>query len=70
MNGLPCVLGLDAAEAQARLLAAGCTAVEVLVTGRRKEGRLRVVRQSGTPQAVVLTATHFRPLRGQPSEPN
>ncbi len=70
MSDLPFVLGLDAAEARERLLAAGCAAVEVLVTGRRKEGRLRVIRQAGTPQAVVLTATHFRALRGQRSEPN
>lgn len=70
MKELPCVLGLETGEARDRLLAAGCASVEVLVTGRRREGRLRVIRQTGTPRDVVLTATHFRALQGRRSEPN
>lgn len=70
MSALPCVLGLDVDAARARLLASGCQSVEVRVTGRRREGRLRVIRQGGTGEVVILTATHFRALREEEPQSN
>jgi hypothetical protein len=59
----PDVLGLDTHEAESRLLRAGFTSVEVLVSGRRREGRPRVIRQRAARGKAELVVSYFKELK-------
>jgi hypothetical protein len=58
----PTVLGLAPEEAKERLAAAGFSAVEVLVSGRRREGRPRVIRQKEIDGGIELVVSYFKEL--------
>lgn len=58
----PCVLGLELGEAKARLEAAGFTDVKLLISGRRREGRPRVIRQIINDTKQELIVSYFKEL--------
>ncbi len=62
MIGLPEVLGLPPDEASARLALAGFQRVRVLESGRRKDGRPRVIRQKAAEDEVELIVSYFKEL--------
>lgn len=62
MNGTPSVIGLRQQAALARLSAAGVADVEVLVSGRRREGEPRVIRQKEACGRVELVVSYFKEL--------
>jgi hypothetical protein len=58
----PDVLGLDADKAECRLVKAGFPGIGILVSGRRREGRPRVIRQKADGDTVVLVVSYFKEL--------
>jgi beta-lactam-binding protein with PASTA domain len=56
------VLGLPAQEAVARLEAASLGNVNVIVSGRRREGVARVIRQKQAEDRVELVVSHFKEI--------
>lgn len=62
MSGLPSVLGLPPDEASARLAGAGFQRVRTLESGRRKEGRPRVIRQKVAGDEIELIVSYFKEL--------
>jgi hypothetical protein len=62
----PDVLGLGLEDARARLEAAGLGCVEVLISGRRREGKPRVVRQKLNDGKVELVVSYFKELKPIP----
>jgi hypothetical protein len=70
MTMLPPVLGLPQQEALARLEAAGFADAAVLVSGRRREGRPRVIRQRFADGRVELVVSYFKELMILPLSPS
>lgn len=62
MSAVPQVLGLTGQEAVARLQAAGYSDVSVLISGRRREGKPRVIRQRLVDGRAELVVSHFKEL--------
>ncbi len=62
MTAVQSVLGLPAQEAVARLKAAGLGSVDVIVSGRRREGIARVIRQKEADGRVELVVSHFKEI--------
>jgi beta-lactam-binding protein with PASTA domain len=62
----PQVLGLDIEEARSRLSHAGIPVIDVKISGRRRVGNVRVIRQRQTPGGVELIASFFRQLGDKP----
>ena len=60
---VPSVLGLDEGEAVARMKADGFSDVEIIVSGRRREGRPRVIRQKALVGKVELVVSCFKELK-------
>jgi hypothetical protein len=67
---VPCVLGLDLDEAKEKLNAAGFADMEILVSGRRREGGPRVIRQKALDDKVELVVSHFKELTRTPCTEN
>jgi hypothetical protein len=59
---LPGVLGLSVDQARARLEQSGVASVQVVMSGRRREGTPRVIRVTDTSDGVLLVATCIRVL--------
>jgi hypothetical protein len=57
------VLGLELDIAKQRLEATGFQAVEILESGRRREGRPRVIRQKILDGKVELVVSYFKELK-------
>lgn len=58
----PFVLGLGLDEAKARLESAGFGSIEILTSGRRREGRPRVIRQKNVDGKIELVISYFKEL--------
>ena len=58
----PSVLGLEPDHAKLRLEEAGFRDVEILESGRRREGRPRVIRQKILDGKVELVVSYFKEL--------
>ncbi len=65
MTDLPVVIGLSEHDALKRLSAAGFPAVDLFVSGRRREGSRRVIRQRATSGRVELVVSYFKELDSQ-----
>jgi hypothetical protein len=64
MNEAPRVLGLGPEEAEGRLEASGFSSVVTIESGRRREGRPRVIRQRRAGGTVELVVSWFKNLDG------
>jgi hypothetical protein len=62
MTGMPDVLGLFVEEAEERLEGHGFTDVEVLISGRRRDGGPRVIRQKMIAGEIELVVSYFKEL--------
>jgi hypothetical protein len=65
---MPQVLGLGVEAARSRLEQAGFVALDMKLSGRRKEGEARVIRQRQTAAGVELIASRFKSEPGQRQE--
>lgn len=64
MTVLPSVLGLGEQDALVRLQSAGYGDVSIQVSGRRREGEPRVIRQKLMDGRVELVISYFKTLDG------
>jgi hypothetical protein len=62
MMNLPSVLGLAPEQATQRLIASGFTGVEVHISGRRREGKPKVIRLKLINDKPELTVSYFKEL--------
>lgn len=68
MSDTPSVLGLEPEEARRRLEAAGLPNVEVLFSGRRRDGKPRVIRQKLAGGKYELVVSCFKELNMKPED--
>jgi hypothetical protein len=59
---VPDVLSLGLDEARARLAAAGYIDIEILISGRRREGGPRIIRQKTLEGKIELVVSYFKEL--------
>jgi hypothetical protein len=62
----PSVLGLGLERAKESLEAEGFSDIEILVSGRRREGRPRVIRQINNDSKLELVVSYFKELNPIP----
>ncbi len=62
MTAVQSLLGLPEQEAVARLQATGLNNINVSVSGRRREGTARVIRQTEADGRVELVVSHFKEI--------